>query len=169
MGCSGRGTGRHRGARQGGGGTQWQRAGLPLTPPRRPPTAHPRAQAAKEGQRLDGRALGDLRAASFDFSLDDTSCTVVVGGTRVLAVVSASLEAPYPDRAREGSLRFNIEYSPMASAAFEPGGCAGDARCRALSLPAPYPPPTVPPPTRNNHRAHTLQATPPTRPSRPHA
>jgi exosome complex RNA-binding protein Rrp42 (RNase PH superfamily) len=38
-----------------------------------------------------------------------------------MAVVTASLEAPFADRHNEGSLRFNVEYSPMASPAFEPG------------------------------------------------
>lgn len=55
------------------------------------------------------------------FSLDDRSCTVAQGSTRVMAVVSAALEAPYPDRPSEGPLRFNVEFSPMASPAFEPG------------------------------------------------
>lgn len=55
------------------------------------------------------------------FSLDDTSATVTMGQTRVVSVVAATLEAPYPDRPTEGALRFNVEFSPMASPAFEPG------------------------------------------------
>lgn len=44
-----------------------------------------------------------------------------LGGTRVLAVIAATLEAPFSDRSREGSLRFNVELSPMASPSFEAG------------------------------------------------
>lgn len=44
-----------------------------------------------------------------------------MGTTRVMSVVTAALEAPYPDRPTEGPLRFNVEFSPMASPAFEPG------------------------------------------------
>lgn len=36
--------------------------------------------------------------------------------------VAATLDAPFADRHNEGSLRFNVEFSPMASPAFEPGG-----------------------------------------------
>lgn len=61
------------------------------------------------------------------FALDDSSCTVLLGHTRVMAVISASLEAPYPDRPSEGSLRFNVEFSPMASPAFETGRPGEDA------------------------------------------
>ncbi len=39
------------------------------------------------------------------------------------AQVTATLDAPYADRHAEGSLRFNVEFSPMASPAFEPGWC----------------------------------------------
>ena len=38
-----------------------------------------------------------------------------------MTVITASLEAPYPDRPNEGSVRFNVEFSPMASPAFEAG------------------------------------------------
>ncbi len=108
------------------------------------------------------------------FSLDDSSATVTMGSTRVTAVITATLEAPYPDRPSEvsttgttaylsratwcrsepvaitqlakqwgrqpgrqavikgrsraacvpcaqGSVRFNVECSPMASPAFDAG------------------------------------------------
>jgi hypothetical protein len=79
------------------------------------------SQALKEGQRIDGRTPFELRAARFQFALDDSSCTVLLGRTRVMAVVAATLEAPFADRHNEGSLRFNVEFSPMASPAFESG------------------------------------------------
>ncbi|KAG2450140.1 hypothetical protein HYH02_000243 [Chlamydomonas schloesseri] len=68
-----------------------------------------------------------MRKPKFQFSLDDRSATVAQGSTRVMAVVSAALEAPYPDRPSEGPLRFNVEFSPMASPAFEPGKPGEDA------------------------------------------
>lgn len=47
--------------------------------------------------------------------------TVALGQTRVMAVVTAALEAPYPSLPNEGSVRFNVEFSPMASPSFQPG------------------------------------------------
>jgi hypothetical protein len=85
-------------------------------------------QALQEGQRIDGRAPFESRPLRLHFSLDDSSCTVQLGRTRVLAVVSAALDAPYADRHSEGSLRFNVEFSPMASPAFEAGKPAGSRR-----------------------------------------
>ena len=38
-----------------------------------------------------------------------------------MTVVTAALEAPYPERPNEGPIRFNVEFSPMASPSFEPG------------------------------------------------
>eukprot|EP00198_Chlamydomonas_reinhardtii_P014113 XP_001703450.1 3'-5' exoribonuclease PH component of the exosome [Chlamydomonas reinhardtii] len=84
-------------------------------------------KALAEDVRLDGRRPNDMRKPKFQFSLDDRSCTVAQGSTRVMAVVSAALEAPYPDRPSEGPLRFNVEFSPMASPAFEPGKPGEDA------------------------------------------
>lgn len=82
-------------------------------------------QALREGQRIDGRGPHELRPARFSFALDDSAASVQLGGTRVMAVVTAALDAPYADRHNEGSLRFNVEFSPMASPAFEPGAPAG--------------------------------------------
>ncbi|EFJ39971.1 hypothetical protein VOLCADRAFT_108396 [Volvox carteri f. nagariensis] len=86
-------------------------------------------KALSEECRLDGRRPYDLRKPKFQFSLDDRSATVALGSTRVLSVVTASLEVPFPDRPSEGPLRFNVEFSPMASPAFEPGrpGRQGEA------------------------------------------
>ncbi|DBB13924.1 TPA: hypothetical protein ACH3X3_000907 [Trebouxia sp. C0006] len=78
-------------------------------------------KALLEEIRVDGRRPHDYRKVSFQYTLDDSSCTVLLGQTRVLSVVTAALEAPYPDRPNEGSLRFNVEFSPMASPNFEPG------------------------------------------------
>lgn len=87
-------------------------------------------QALQQGQRIDGRGPFELRAVRFQFALDDSACTVALGRTRVMAVVGAALDAPFADRHNEGSLRFNVEFSPMASPAFEPFGARswGDRR-----------------------------------------
>ena len=55
-------------------------------------------QALREEVRIDGRRPTDYRKVSFQYTLDDSSCTVLLGQTRVLSVVTAALEAPYPDR-----------------------------------------------------------------------
>jgi exosome complex RNA-binding protein Rrp42 (RNase PH superfamily) len=44
-----------------------------------------------------------------------------------MTAIAATLEAPFPDRPSEGSIRFNVELSPMASPAFEPGRPGEDA------------------------------------------
>lgn len=62
-----------------------------------------------------------LACNALQFSLDDSSVTVGLGKTRVLGAIKATLDAPYPDRPSEGSVFFNVEFSPMASPAFEPG------------------------------------------------
>lgn len=85
-------------------------------------------QAIHHDMRLDGRGLFDWRKLAFHFSpSDDASCTLVMGTTRILSSVSAFLEPPFPDRPSEGSVRFNVEFSPMASPFFEPGRPGEDA------------------------------------------
>ncbi|CAM6078229.1 unnamed protein product [Sphagnum tenellum] len=54
-------------------------------------------------------------------SIGDDSAEVQLGQTRVLAVVSAQLVQPYPDRPNEGTLAVFTEFSPMADPGFEPG------------------------------------------------
>lgn len=58
------------------------------------------------------------------FAADDSSAEVLLGRTRVLTAISAQLLAPFPDRGNEGRVQYNVEFSPMASPAFEPG-CPG--------------------------------------------
>lgn len=105
--------------------TPAQRALAAATSPLPTPHNSPhRLQALRDGQRIDGRAPHELRPARLTFALDDSSCTLALGRTRVMAVVAATLDAPFGDRGNEGSLRFNVEFSPMASPAFEPGARA---------------------------------------------
>jgi exosome complex component RRP45 len=76
--------------------------------------------ALRENQRIDGRTPFDFRRLVINFSKDD-SAEVQLGQTRVLAVVSAQLVQPYPDRPNEGTLAIFTEFSPMADPGFEPG------------------------------------------------
>ncbi|EIE24265.1 exoribonuclease PH component of the exosome [Coccomyxa subellipsoidea C-169] len=55
------------------------------------------------------------------FSLDDSGATLDMGQTKVMTVITPTLTAPYEDRPNEGAVRFNVEYSPMASPSFQAG------------------------------------------------
>ncbi|XP_078396236.1 exosome complex component RRP45 isoform X2 [Cetorhinus maximus] len=78
-------------------------------------------QAIVEKQRLDGRQTYDYRNIKITFGTEYGSCIVELGKTRVLAQVSCELVPPKPSRPTEGIIFFNLELSPMASPAFEPG------------------------------------------------
>ncbi|KAH0615959.1 hypothetical protein JD844_026638 [Phrynosoma platyrhinos] len=78
-------------------------------------------QAVEERKRLDGRQCYDYRNIRISFGADYGCCIVELGKTRVLGQVSCELVTPKPNRATEGILFFNLELSPMASPAFEPG------------------------------------------------
>ena len=80
-------------------------------------------QALKDGRRCDGRQLNDIRKIGVTFTRNEKQCTaeVQLGRSRVLAVVTAEVVPPWPDRKTEGFLNFNTELSPMASPAFEAG------------------------------------------------
>lgn len=84
--------------------------------------------AAASGLRVDGRKTLEPRAVAVSFGADQNatfasqgSVQVRMGETKVLAVATAELIEPYPDRPTEGALQFFVELSPMASQAFEPG------------------------------------------------
>ncbi|KAM3832010.1 exosome complex component RRP45 isoform 1-T1 [Vipera latastei] len=78
-------------------------------------------RAIEERKRLDGRQCYDYRNLRISFGVDYGCCIVELGKTRVLGQVSCELVSPKPNRATEGVLFFNLELSPMASPAFEPG------------------------------------------------
>ncbi|KAK9817867.1 hypothetical protein WJX72_003394 [[Myrmecia] bisecta] len=90
-------------------------------------------KALQEEQRVDGRRPFDYRPLVFQFAADDSTATVQLGDTCVMAVVTGMLEAPFPDRPTEGSIRFFVELSPMASPAFE-GGRKGEATVEVTRL-----------------------------------
>ncbi|XP_051242178.1 exosome complex component RRP45 [Dicentrarchus labrax] len=78
-------------------------------------------KAIEEKKRLDGRQTYDYRKMKITFGTDYGCCFVDLGKTRVMAQVSCELVAPKESRPNEGIMFFNIELSPMASPAFEPG------------------------------------------------
>ncbi|KAK9866329.1 hypothetical protein WJX84_003648 [Apatococcus fuscideae] len=78
-------------------------------------------EALQAEHRIDGRRPFDLRTPQIQISENGSTAMVQMGFTRTMAVVTASLESPYSDRQSEGSIRFNVEFSPMASPGFEPG------------------------------------------------
>ncbi|XP_067849206.1 exosome complex component RRP45 [Heptranchias perlo] len=78
-------------------------------------------QAIAERQRLDGRQTYDYRNIKITFGTEYGCCIVELGKTRVLAQVSCELATPKLSRPTEGIIFFNLELSPMASPAFEPG------------------------------------------------
>ena len=85
------------------------RTPAPPPPPRQPPEHRMRGLASIS------------RAVILQFAPDDSGVTLTMGDTRVMTVVTAVLEPPFPDRPNEGSLRINVEFSPMASPNFEAG------------------------------------------------
>ena len=83
-------------------------------------------RAVEAGVRADGRKRHEPRPVAISFGADGGSSAsgsvqVRMGETKVLAVATAELVEPYPDRPTEGVLQFFVELSPMASPAFEPG------------------------------------------------
>lgn len=71
--------------------------------------------------RTDGRRRGDLRPVGVAFGAVPGTVQVALGETKVMAVATAELVEPYPDRPAEGLLQFYVELSPMASPTFEVG------------------------------------------------
>lgn len=98
-------------------------------------------EALRNYTRLDGRALDAYRPLEISFGDDYGAASVRLGKTRyrespintsncrtpsdslprVLARVSASVTAPYPDRKFDGIFTISAEVSPLASPAFEVG------------------------------------------------
>ncbi|GMH40853.1 hypothetical protein BSKO_08757 [Bryopsis sp. KO-2023] len=76
-------------------------------------------EALKEQLRTDGRGPQDMRKPSFEFSLDGSSSTVLMGKTRVFTSVHAELGEPSPVQPHQGCLFFDVDFSPMASLTFK--------------------------------------------------
>ncbi|KAL8912399.1 MAG: hypothetical protein Q9171_002585 [Xanthocarpia ochracea] len=78
-------------------------------------------EALHEDIRLDGRALESYRDIQLSFGDEYGAADVRLGKTRVLARISTSLTAPFPDRKFDGIFTITTELFPMASPAFEVG------------------------------------------------
>ena len=78
-------------------------------------------KALEAGLRVDGRRPRESRPVRITFGSQFGSVEVHLGETKVMAVATAELIEPYPDRPSEGMLQFFVEYSPMASPVFEAG------------------------------------------------
>ena len=74
--------------------------------------------ALSQGIRLDGRKPVEYRDIDIALSRGEVSATatVVLGKTLVVAVVSAEIVPPYPDRPSEGMIQFHADVSPLAEA-----------------------------------------------------
>lgn len=75
--------------------------------------------ALHSDQRVDGRHLLDSRRVRISFPGECGTAEAVLGGTRVLAVVSGELVEPYPERATEGFFVFSAELSALCSERFK--------------------------------------------------
>lgn len=92
---------------------------------------HPGAMSANErsfllssleaGVRVDSRQPLDSRLLTLAFRHDSNAVELTLGETKVLATATAELVEPFADRPTEGVLHFAVDFSPMASPAFEPG------------------------------------------------
>ncbi|KAJ1550107.1 hypothetical protein HK096_008714, partial [Nowakowskiella sp. JEL0078] len=77
--------------------------------------------ALKEGLRIDGRQLNDYRDIKIVFGESFGHVEILLGKTRVAAIVSGEIVRPLASNPAEGFLKFYPEFSPMASPLFEPG------------------------------------------------
>ncbi|KAL2650115.1 hypothetical protein R1flu_018243 [Riccia fluitans] len=77
--------------------------------------------ALRAEQRIDGRRPFDARRLTINFAKEDGAVEVQQGRTRVTAIVTGTLGAPYPDRPTEGSLNIFTEFSPLADPGFDSG------------------------------------------------
>ncbi|MGQ9788145.1 MAG: exosome complex protein Rrp42 [Candidatus Hadarchaeaceae archaeon] len=78
----------------------------------------------KQGKRVDGRALDQMRETVVEKGLIETangSAKVNLGKTQVLVGVKLMHAEPFPDTPESGVLIVNAELLPLASPTFEPG------------------------------------------------
>ncbi|MFX0114888.1 MAG: exosome complex protein Rrp42 [Candidatus Hodarchaeota archaeon] len=78
----------------------------------------------KEGQRLDGRSLLDMRPFEITSGViqkSEGSAQIELGDTRVIVGVKGQIGAPFPDTPDQAVQIVNMELAPIASPFFEPG------------------------------------------------
>lgn len=78
-------------------------------------------EALKQGRRVDGREVYDMRSLDIKLGSDYGYVEVQLGRTRVAANVSAEVVRPVADKPTEGQFLINTEISPMAAPFFESG------------------------------------------------
>lgn len=81
-------------------------------------------QSLKNGVRLDGRKLDEIRQLTIETDVVSTaegSCRVKFGEAEVLAGVKMAMEKPYDDTPDSGVLMVNSELLPMSNPEFESG------------------------------------------------
>lgn len=82
------------------------------------------ADLAKQGKRVDARALDQYREISVErgpIKRAQGSARAKLGNTQVLVGVKLAKAEPYPDTPNTGVLMVNAELLPLASPTFEPG------------------------------------------------
>lgn len=82
------------------------------------------AELARQGKRLDGRGLDDMR----DFTIEvgkyenaEGSARVKLGATEVIAGIKMGVDKPYPDSPDEGAISVGAELIPLAHSEYEAG------------------------------------------------
>ena len=72
-------------------------------------------KALTENARSDRRAINTFRDITFELnSTQRGSVVATMGGTKVLAVVSAKVIRPFADRPAEGQVNYFLEFSSLA-------------------------------------------------------
>ena len=88
-------------------------------------------QSLAGGLRLDGRSSTDFRSVALSFPGASGTAQAIVGHTRVLAVTTADLVVPFPDRPNEGALNLFVNFSPVRTDSAE-SGAERRLRCRQV-------------------------------------
>ena len=81
-------------------------------------------ELAREGRRMDGRALDDWRPVTVEpgyITTADGSALVRVGDTASVCGIKLEPGKPFPDTPNAGVLTTNAELVPLSSPMFEPG------------------------------------------------
>jgi exosome complex component RRP42 len=81
-------------------------------------------ELAKQGKRVDGRGLDDIRRVTLEpgyVVTADGSALCRLGDTMVLAGIKLEPGKPFPDTPNAGVLTTNAELIPLSSPMFEPG------------------------------------------------
>ncbi|XP_011646483.1 exosome complex component rrp45 isoform X1 [Pogonomyrmex barbatus] len=75
----------------------------------------------EEETRLDGRKLLEPRPVKLYFGSSWGCCMVSLGHTRAVVQISCDIQQPKTSRPNEGTIRINVELTPLAAQHFESG------------------------------------------------